>query len=509
MISLARRKKDRLYGPVLVLLLLIGFVSILSLILSVIGFDGYKTVIANGTLETTLITIKNVISLEGLRFIIGNAVQNFSSLEPLFLIIISLIGISICEKSGLLASVFSPLKRVKLTIIIFITLLLGVISTIIGDYGYALLIPFIGVMFKYLGKNPVLGVITVFIGITVGYGVGAYFNYTDYLLGIMTEKAAITVVDNNFAYNLFSNIYIMITATVLICIFGTLFINKFLVHKLPKRYSYEEEELIISKKARRASRIVGLLLSLVVIYMILPIKLYGAGILLDPNQTRYIEQLFGANSAFGNGLILIISLILVVCGMVYGKISGNIKSSHEFSLGMSKTFENLEFMFVLLFFGSQLIAITEWTNIGPVITTKLVDLMSAFEFSGIPLIIAFFVITILISIIIPSTVTKWELVSPVVVPLFMRSNITPNMTQFIFRVADGIGKSITPLFVYYIMLLAFLEKYRISEKNQVSIFGTFKLILPVILFLALVLLVLILLWYIVGLPIGLGTYSTL
>ena len=506
---MARKKKDRKYGPVLVLLLLIIFISILSLVLSVIGFDGYKTVVANGTLETSLITIKNIISLDGLRFIIGNAVKNFSSLEPLFLSIISLLGISICEKSGLLAAIFSPLKRVKLTIIIFITLLLGVLSTIIGDYSYALLIPFIGVMFKYLGKNPVLGVITVFLGITIGYGVGIYFNYTDYLLGIMTEKAAITVVDSNFTYNLFSNIYIMITATILICIFGTIFINQFLVHKLPKRYSYEEEELVISKKAKKVSTLVGILICLIVVYMILPIKMYGAGILLDTTQNRYMEQLFGPNSAFGNGLILIISFILIICGMVYGKISGNITSSHEFSLGMSKTFENLEFMFVLLFFGSQLLAITEWTNIGPVVTTRLVDLISSFEFSGIPLIIIFFVITIFISILIPNTVLKWELMSPVIVPLFMRSNITPNMTQFIFRVADGIGKCMTPLFIYYIILLAFLEKYRISEKNQVSIFGTLKLMMPIILFLAFILLVLIILWYLIGLPIGIGTYSTL
>ena len=91
----------------------------------------------------------------------------------------------------------------------------------------------------------------------------------------------------------------------------------------------------------------------------------------------------------------------------------------------------------------------------------------------------------------------------------MRSNITPNMTQFIFKVADGVGKAITPLFIYYIMTLAFLEKYRISEKNQVSVFGTLKMILPIVLILEAILITIILLWYLIGLPIGVGTYSTL
>ena len=503
------KKKEKKYGPVSVLIILIAIVSILSFILSSLGIEGYKTVVANGTIETSLITIKNVLSLKGINFIIGKAVTNFSALKPLVLIIISLLGISICEKSGLLSAIFSPLKRVKLNIIIFITLLLGVVSTVIGDYSYIFLIPLIGVMFKYLGKNPVLGVITVFIGITIGYGTGVFFNYNDYLLGLMTETAAKVSVDSNFAYSLFSDIYIMIASTVVLCIFGTLLIDKFLVHKLPKRYSYEEEELIVSKKAKRISLNAGILLIMLVIYMILPINTFGAGILLDNNAPRYMDKLLGSGSSFGNGLVIIITLIMLICGIIYGKISGNIKSSHEFSLGMSKTFENLEFMFVLLFFAAQLIAITEWTNIGPVLGTRLVDFMSTLQFSGVPLIITFFIIIILMSILIPSAITKWEIASPVVVPLFMRSNITPNMTQFIFKIADGVGKIITPLFVYYIITLAFLEKYRISEKNQVSVFGTLKLIAPVIILLALIMLVLIILWYVIGLPIGIGTYSTL
>lgn len=506
---MAKKKKEKLHGPVSVILILILIISIISSIMSIFGIDGYKTVIQNGTMETVLVTVKNVISLEGIKFIIGNAVNNFRTLEPLVLIIISLLGISICEKSGLLNAMFNPLKRVKLNIIIFITLLIGIISSIIGDNSYVLLIPLIGVMYKYLGKNPILGVIIIFLGITIGYGCGLFFNYNDYLLGNLSELAAITSIDKNYTYNLFSDLFIMIFSTIIVSFIGTIVINKFLVNKLPKKYSYEEEELIISKKAKRIALLGGLLLSLIFIYMILPINTIGAGILLDKSADRYMEQLFGANSAFGNGLIIIITAIMITCGMLYGKFSGNIKNSHEFSLSMSKTFENLGFMFVLMFFGSQLVSIIEWSNVGIVITTKLIDLISTLEISGIFLIIIFFIIIILTSILVPNSYLKWQIVSPVAIPLFMRSNITPNMTQFIFKAADGIGKALTPTFIYYIIMLAFIEKYRVSEKNQVSVFGTLKIILPVVLIMAMVILLIIILWYIIGLPIGIGTYSTL
>lgn len=506
---MTKKKKEKLHGPVSVILILTLIISIISSIMSIFGIDGYKTVIQNGTMETALVTVKNVISLEGIKFIIGNAVNNFRTLEPLVLIIISLLGISICEKSGLLNAMFNPLKRVKLNIIIFITLLIGIISSIIGDNSYVLLIPLIGVMYKYLGKNPILGVIIIFLGITIGYGFGLFFNYNDYLLGNLSELAAITSIDKNYTYNLFSDLFIMIFSTIIVSFIGTIVINKFLVNKLPKKYSYEEEELIISKKAKRIALLGGLLLSLIFIYMILPINTIGAGILLDKSADRYMEQLFGANSAFGNGLIIIITAIMITCGMLYGKFSGNIKNSHEFSLSMSKTFENLGFMFVLMFFGSQLVSIIEWSNVGIVITTKLIDLISTLEISGIFLIIIFFIIIILTSILVPNSYLKWQIVSPVAIPLFMRSNITPNMTQFIFKAADGIGKALTPTFIYYIIMLAFIEKYRVSEKNQVSVFGTLKIILPVVLIMAMVILLIILLWYIIGLPIGIGTYSTL
>ncbi len=504
-----KKKKEKQYGPVSVLLILIGIVSILSLIMSILGIDGYKTVIQNGTMETVLVTVKNIISLDGIKFIVGNAVSNFRMLEPLVLIIISLLGISICEKSGLLNAIFNPLKRVKLNIIIFLTLLIGIISSVLGDNSYVILIPLIGVMYKYLGKNPILGVITVFLGITIGYGFGIFFNYNDYKLGSLSELAAIVSIDKNYRYNLFSDLFIMFFSSIVISLIGTLVIDKFLVNKLPKKYSYEEEELIISKKAKRISFLGGLLLVLIFTYMVLPINTIGAGILLDKSADRYMEQLFGSNSAFGNGLIIIITIIMITCGMLYGKFSGNIKNSHEFSLSMSKTFENLGFMFVLMFFSSQLIAIIDWSNIGVVIGTKLIDFTSTLEISGIFLIVIFFIVIVLMSLFIPGSITKWEIVSPIAIPLFMRSNITPNMTQFIFKAADGIGKSLTPVFIYYIITLAFIEKYRVSEKNQVSVFGTLKMILPVILIMAMVILLIIILWYIIGLPIGIGTYSTL
>lgn len=508
---MARKKKDKLYGPVLVIAVMIVIIAILSLILSLIGFDSSKTIISNGTMETTLVTVKNLISIEGLKFLIGKTVSNFRLFEPLVLLIISLLGISICEKSGFLNALFSPLKRVKLNVIIFVTILISIISTVIGDNSYIFWLPLVGALYKYLGKNPILGIMTVFLGITLGHGAGVVFNYDEYSLSLLTVEAAKADIDATFAYGLFSNIYIMIASTLIISFILTILIDKFLVVKLAKRYvaTEEEQELVIDKKAKRSALLYGLIYVLIVVYTILPLKLPMAGVLLDNDANRYIEKIFGPDSPFGNGLVLILAILFILWGYIYGKKSGNIKTSHEFSLGLSMNFENLGFMFVLMFFISLLTAVIDWTNIGVVIASKLIEIMGGLKISGIILIVIFFIVVLLMSILLPSTSEKWKIASPVVIPLFMQSNITPNFTQFIFKAADSVGKALTPVYIYYIIMLAFLEKYRTNDKKQVSIFGILKDMLPITLIMIMVWILIIVIWYVMALPIGVNTYPTL
>lgn len=504
-----KKKREKLYGPVLIITILIVVVAFLSLIFKILGVESYKTVIASNTLETTLVTVKNLISIDGLRFIIQKSVSNFRLFEPLVLLIISLIGIGICEKSGFLSALFSPLKRVKLSIIIFITVLLGIISSVFGDYSYIFLIPLVAEMFKYLGKSSILGIMVIYLGITLGYGTGLVFNYTDYSLALLTENAAKVDIDKNFGFSVFSYSYIMLISTVIMTFLTTLVINKFLVPKIDKKYSLQEEEPVISKKARRQTLFIGLLYILITVYSILPIHLPGAGILLDNDAPRYLEKLFGDGSPFGSGLVLIITLLFILCGYFYGKKSGNIKNSHDFTLGLSKNFENLGIMFVLMFFISELEAIIEWTNLGVVISAKLVEFMGKLQFSGILLIIVLFVVVLLMSFLMPGTKEKWEIASPTIVPLFMQSNITPSFTQFLFKVADGVGKAITPIYSYYIIMLSFLEKYRKDDSKKISVFGVLKTMLPVILIVGFIWILLLSLWYVMGLPIGKGTFPTL
>ena len=185
-----KRKKIKKFnpGPITVMLIISVVLMVLSFILNKIGVKGKIT--DPDTFETTTITVNNFFTKEGFGNIVGSSLKNFRSIEPLVAIIVSLITISILEVSGLLNHLFGRLKTVKSGIITFIVLFLSIISTIMGDYSYAIIFPLVVAIYKVINRDPKLGVMTAFIGITMGYGAGIIYNHQDLILGKLTQASA-------------------------------------------------------------------------------------------------------------------------------------------------------------------------------------------------------------------------------------------------------------------------------------------------------------------------------
>lgn len=500
------KKNKKNLGPIIVIMLITFIIMIASLLFSILQFEGQKATIINGTVEMSMVTVRNIFSVEGLQFLIGNSVVNFQMLKPLVLLIMSLIAASVLETSGLLKHISKPFQKLKPSVITFITILVGIISSFIGEYSYIILLPLVGVIYKYLNKNSMLGILTMFLGISIGYGAGLIYNYNTYLLGTLTELSAKVEVDKNYIFGSWSSIYIMISSTIVISLLLTIVIEKFITPKFNKQ-NIELEEINTSKKALLISFLTFAVLTIITLYMIIP-GLPGSGLLLDNSYDSYIAKIFSETSPFSDGIMFIYVFSSMICGAIYGYISKNVTNLIEYNTGLSKVFNNIGYIFVLIFFASIMISILSWTNLGEVIATNLINLVSTLPLSGIPLIIMFFILVLVISFLMPNTLGKWTLISPLLVPLFMRANLTPDFTQFIFSVVDGLGRVITPFSIYFIIMLGFLQKYNYDNK-PITIFGTIKLVMPVFLIMAGVWLFIVLAWYIVGLPLGIGTFATL
>ena len=500
-------KKKILLGPVITIIVLTIIIIAVSALLSLFNVQGEVTKVVNGTLETQTIGVKSLFSEEGFKYIFSSPVQTLKTFQPLILIIISLMAISIGKASGLLKAVFTRFRKLKPSIVTFLTIFTGIVASFFGEYSYIVLIPLVAVIYQYLGRNSVLGILTAFVGITLGYGAGLVFNFDDYQLGLLTRQAATVTVDEDYLFNAWSNSFVICASAIILTIVGTIIVESILKPKV-KDSIREYDELVIDKKALTLSNIAFVILILLFVYMIIP-GLPGSGLLLDMTQKDYVAQLLGGKAPFTDAFLFMLLIIMMICSGIYGHFSKNIRNTNEFSVGLSKEFDNLGYLFVLIFFVSLMVSILDFTNLGQVLASWLISFIGNLEFTGIPLIITMFLIIVIISFLIPDAVTKWTLAAPVLVPLFMKANITPDFTQFVFKAADSVGKGLTPFFIYFIVMIAFLEKYNDKETNKITIFGTLKLLMPTILLFAVTWILIVIGWFIMGIPIGPNTYPTM
>lgn len=493
-------------GPITTQIILIFLMIFITSIFALLNFEGQSPLINNGTLETVLVTMKNIFSKEGFAAIFQNLTMHFQMYEPVVFCIISLIGVSIFYRSGLLKNIERYFRRIKPKFITFFVIFISIASTYFGPISLVFLLPIVAIMYQYRGRNPLIGILTVFLGFTLGMGAGIFNNYQDYYLGVMTQLAATVNVDKNYEYQLLSTLYISIFSTGILSVIMTSLIENKVVPKFSNPEPLQDE-FVIDKKAGYLSSITFLLLILVIIYLIFP-GFSFTGLLLDKTQDKYILQVFGENSPFYQGLPYLFTLVLVICSYVYGKKSGNIQNSQDFNSGLSIAFDKTGYLFVLLFLGSVLLSILQWTNFPTIVASKFLDFMSVLEFSGMPLIVVTFVIFLIVSILLPIPASNWLILSPIVIPLLMRANITPEYTQFLFTATNGIASTLTPIFPYYLVLLGFY--YKFSEKDApITLFGPMKQMFPVIFPILGIWLLITVGWFLIGLPLGIGSFPTL
>ena len=158
---------------------------------------------------------------------------------------------------------------------------------------------------------------------------------------------------------------------------------------------------------------------------------------------------------------------------------------------------------MLIFFASLFISLFKETNIGSVIVASLANLFSSLNFSGLPLVILLFLISAIATFFVPTSITKWSILAPVVVPVMMNAGISPEFSQVIFRFGESSVMGLTPLMAYFVIYLAMLNKYH-DKDNAIPLMEALRYQIPYCIVTFFVLLTLIILWYVIGLPLGIN-----
>ncbi len=518
------------FHPITIFLFLTLLTLIASSILSKFEIQATYNTINTSTkeLEPTLVAVENLLSFDGLKFIISNATRNFLSFGPLGMLLISLIGLSVAEGTGFIETLtkrhISKFPKFTLT---FLLIFISIISSLINEVGYAILIPLAALIYFISNRNPILGIITAFCGVSFGYGVSIFVGSMEVSLMDYTKVAA-SLIDENSHIALISNLIFIIVATIILSIVGTIIIEKIVSPKLGKYkkedelakteqfqiLNLEEQEQMqlekdkYEKRGLRIALIITILIIFIFVYSLIP-NLPYSGMLLDMKENAYVNQLFGENSYFQDGFTYLVSLLFILAGIAYGIGSKSIKNDKDIIENASKKFNERGSILILIFVASQFIAVFRKSNIGYIVTAWLASLLEHLSFSGLPLIIVTVILIALSNLLLTSTTSKWIIFSPVVVPMFMQANISPQFAQLVIRVADSMTKGYTPLLASFVIYIGYLNIYNLHKEKPYTIRKSLKLITPYFLLISVTWILLIIGWYIIGLPIGPGVYPTL
>ncbi len=509
------KKKISLH-PIMTFIILIAVTIGLSGLLNLLDFETEIYSINSTTLEygRSLVSVENLLSVEGLKYIFSDTVSNFVGFAPLSTLIIILIGIGVMEKSGFLKTAIKTLtKKMKKNTVTFLIIFVSIFASVFGDLTYIVLLPISALIFKYGKRNPLIGVVASFAGLTCGQGLSVIFTSVDSsLLSISLISAR--VIDIGYRIASISGVFIMLVAVLLLAGLLTSLTERVIAPKFGKNETEKEEELEeeeerpLTKKETRGLIFAGIASSiyvLIFLYNIIP-GLPFSGNLLDNSQILYVDKLFSYNSFFSNGFVFIVTIFFVILGLFYGIGAKTINNADECIDTLGHSLDGIGKTLVLIFFASVFISLFRKTNIGIIITAYLTNIFQNVNFQGLPLILLLFVLSAIATIANPSSISKWTIFAPVVIPVFMNAGISPEFAQIIFRFGESVTMGLTPVMAYFVIYLAILNK---EKGSSVGIGEAISYQIPYAIVTMIALVIILILWYIIGLPLGINGMTVL
>ena len=312
----------------------------------------------------------------------------------------------------------------------------------------------------------------------------------------MSEEAA-KIIDPTYIVNPACNYYFMAASTLFISIAGTLVTEKIVIPRLGEYKGEVKKEEIrdLNKDEKRGLRfaaITGLIFIGIMLYGILP----ESGFLRDAETGSLLR------SPFMSGIVALIFLGAAVLGVAYGIGARSIKNDSDVMKGMGKAMETLGIYIVLVFFAAQFVAYFGWSNIGLIVAIEGAELLKASGLGDIPLMIAFIIVAAIVNLFMGSASAKWAIMAPVFIPMFMLIGYSPEFTQVAYRIGDSISNIVSPMMSYFALIVAFVGRY-IPSAGIGTIIAT---MLPYSIVFFIVWTILLIVWMLLGIPIGPEAY---
>ncbi|QDI90834.1 AbgT family transporter [Salicibibacter halophilus] len=483
------RTGNRLPHPVTLFAILAVIVIIVSAIVASFDMSVEDPAEPGETLE-----VLNLLSGEGIQYIFTSMVDNFIGFAPLGVVLATMLGIGVCEQSGLISACLRGfVLAIPNRLITAGLMFAAIMSSVASDAGYVVLPPLGALIYSALNRHPLAGLATAFAGVSGGFSANLLLSATDPMLAELTRDAASTI-DPQYAetMNIAMNYWFIIVSTFLLTIVGTWVSEKIVEPRLGAwdgEFTGELEQISPTEKRGITWAIVSVLIaagfmSLLVVPEWGPMRGEGPQPIVE--------------SPFMESLVIILLILFFIPGLVYGIVTKETRSDRDVVNQMSDTMASMAMFIVLAFTAGQFIAYFEETNLGLIIGIYGGELLNNLDIGGFPVLIGFLLLTAFINLFIGSASAKWAMMAPVFVPIMMQVGYSPELTQATYRVADSATNIITPLMTYFAVIIAFAQQY----DRRMGIGTLISVMLPFSIFFLIAWSILLFVWIFFGWELG-------
>ncbi len=441
----------------------------------------------------------SLMNAEGLRYMLTSATKNFTGFAPLGTVLVAMLGVGVAEKTGLIGA---ALRKIVLgtpkKLITAVVILMGIMSNVASDAGYVVLVPLGAIVFLSFKRHPLAGLAAAFAGVSAGFSANLLLGSLDPLLSGITNEA-LKIGGSEVTILPTANYYFMFASTFLLTALGV-FVTEKIVE--PRLGEYKGPHLIesmeVTENEKKGLRWAGISLLVFTAVMLL-LTIPGDALLRVPVEGSDVGSL---KLFIGKGLVPTIMLFFLIPGIVFGVASGTIKNDKDVVNGMSAAMASMGGYLVLAFAAAQFVAYFGYTKLGIILAVGGANFLKSISFVGLPLVMAFIFVAAIINLFIGSASAKWGIMAPIFVPMLMELGITPEFTQLAYRIGDSTTNIISPLMSYFAVIVVFAQKY----DKDTGIGTLISSMLPYSIVFLLGWTIMLIVWYMTGLPIGPGAF---
>ena len=497
------RTGNKLPDPVFLFFWLIAGLVVISVIASLAGWSAlHPTEIDEATGTARVISAVSLLSADNIQRLWVDMPTTFTHFHPLGYVLVVMLGAGVAERAGLFGTAMrGAVRYAPKSLLTPLVVLVGMMGNLAADAAYVVLIPLAGIVFHAAGRNPVAGIAASFAGVSGGFSANLLPGQLDALLFGITE-ASVETVFGDYTANIAGNWYFIAAMTFVFLPVIWYVTDKMIEPRLGKwdpakagnAPAGEQTNDALTDGERRGLRWAGLaVLGVCALWIFFAI---GPGTpLINENATPEARL-----TPFYQSLVAGFFLLFLLAGWAYGKGAGVIGDHRDLVKMMSGAMEDLAYYLVLAFAAAHFVAMFGWSNLGLILAVNGADVLGS---SGLPawaLLAAIIVVSGILNLFVGSASAKWALLSPVLVPMLMLLDISPEMATAAYRVGDSATNIITPLMVYFPLILIFCQRWQ-KDFGLGSLAAT---MLPYSIGLMVIGIALTIGWVVLDLPLGPG-----